>query len=145
MGLLEVLSSNASLDAVIHRDDRLNVDVLPVASNNTFVPRDVFSSTVFENLLRELRNRYDRVILDSPPILAIADARTIAKYANGVLVVAKWKSSADIVGRAVHDLRTMDANILGVTLTSVDLAVQARYDYSIPGKVTKAYDKYFVD
>lgn len=144
-GILEVLSSNASLDATILKSNELNVDVLPVASNNSFVPRDVFSSTVFENLLKELRVRYDRVILDSPPILAIADARTIARYANGVLVVAKWKSSADVVGRAIHDLRSMDANILGVALSNVDLAVQARYDYSVPGKVTKSYDKYFVD
>lgn len=144
-GLLEVLSGEASLDDVVQSDDETGLDILPV-SETTFTPRDVFGSQAFEALLAQLRERYDQVIIDTAPVLAVADTRTIASKVDGVLFAARWKkSSIGVVRKGIGELRASKANILGVVLNNVDLAAQARYGYDTSGYYYRSYRKYYSD
>lgn len=142
-GLLEVLSGSAQLDAAILKDDASTLDFLPLR-DTSFTPQDVFSSRGFGELLDTLRERYDQVILDTAPILAVADTRTISSQADAVIVTARWrKSTVSIVRRALQDLRASKARILGVTLNGVDLEAQARYGYDTSGYYYRSYRKYY--
>lgn len=144
-GLLEVLSGTANLDDVIISDADTGLDVLPVAQT-TFTPRDVFGSSAFEALLDQLRQRYDQVILDTAPVLAVADTRAIVSRADGVLVAVRWKkSSTGVVRKAIHEIESSKANILGVVLNNVDLEAQARYGYDQAGYYYRSYQKYYSD
>lgn len=144
-GLLEALSGEATLDAVIRKDERTGLDMLPVAET-TFTPRDVFGSNAFHALLDQLKGRYDQVILDTAPVLAVADTRAIAAAADGVLFAARWKKSAvGVVRKALTELRASQANVLGVVLNNVDLEAQARYGYDTSGYYYRSYRKYYAD
>jgi succinoglycan biosynthesis transport protein ExoP len=140
-----VLSGTANLDDVIISDADTGLDVLPVAQT-TFTPRDVFGSSAFEALLDQLRQRYDQVILDTAPVLAVADTRAIVSRADGVLVAVRWKkSSTGVVRKAIHEIEASKANILGVVLNNVDLEAQARYGYDQGGYYYRSYQKYYSD
>lgn len=144
-GLLEVLSGSAKLEDVIASDDRSDLDVLPIAEA-TFTPRDVFGTQAFAALIAELRKSYDQIIIDTAPILAVADTRAIAAQVDGVLLAAQWrKSSVTLVRRAAAELRAGKGVILGVVLNNVDLKAQARYGYGDAGAYYRTYQKYYAD
>lgn len=144
-GLLEVLSGEASLDEVLLRDEATGLELLPV-TETTFTPRDVFGSAAFDALIETLRDRYDQIVLDTAPVLAVADTRQIASRADGVLVAVRWKKSpVGIVRKALSELRASKANILGVVLNNVDLEAQARYGYDTSGYYYQSYRNYYTD
>ncbi|WP_422385460.1 polysaccharide biosynthesis tyrosine autokinase [Oceanicaulis alexandrii] len=144
-GLLEILSGAAKLDDVIVKDAETDLDILPVAQT-TFTPRDVFGSTAFETMLEQLRERYDLIILDTAPVLAVADTRAIVSKVDGVLLAVRWKKSAiGIVRKALHEVQASKANVLGVILNNVDLEAQARYGYDKSGYYYRSYQKYYTD
>ncbi|WBQ14325.1 polysaccharide biosynthesis tyrosine autokinase [Hyphomonadaceae bacterium BL14] len=142
-GLLEVLSGSVDLDAAIATDEATPLHFLPLR-DATFTPQDVFSSRGFGELLDTLRERYDQIILDTAPVLAVADTRVIASQADAVVVTARWrKSSVNIVRRALQELRASKARVLGVTLNGVDMEAQARYGYDTSGYYYRSYRKYY--
>lgn len=144
-GLLEVLSGEAKLSDVLVHDRETDMVLLPVRET-TFTPRDVFGSRAFIDLLEELRAEYDQIILDTAPVLAVADTREIAGQADAVIVAARWKkSNVGVVRKALLELRASKANILGVVLNSVDLEAQARYGYNTQGYYYQSYRKYYSD
>ena len=144
-GLLEVLSGAVTLDQVIVKDEQTGLDLLPVAQT-TFTPRDVFGSAAFEALLEQLRGHYDQIILDTAPVLAVADTRAIVSKVDGVLVAVRWKkSSVGIVRKAITEIRASKANIIGVVLNNVDLEAQAQYGYDGAGAYYRSYQKYYTD
>lgn len=142
-GLLEVLNGLARLEDVIVKDNATDLMILPV-KETTFTPRDVFGSQAFADLLAHLRDQYDQIILDTAPVLAVADTREIAGQVDAVVVAARWKKSAvGVVRKALLELRASKANILGVVLNSVDLEAQARYGYDTQGYYYQSYRKYY--
>lgn len=144
-GLLELLSGSADVAATVRRDEKTDLDVLPLAQT-TFTPRDVFGSQAFETLLQQLRERYDLVLLDTPPVLAVSDTRAIASLADRVIIAARWKKSGvGIVRKAINELRASKADILGVVLNNVNIEAQARYGYDVGGDYYRSYRNYYTD
>ena len=142
-GLLEVLSGEAQLSDVLVTDPETGMVLLPVRET-TFTPRDVFGSRSFIDLLERLRGEYDQIILDTAPVLAVADTREIAGQADAVIVAARWKkSTVGVVRKALLELRASKANVIGVVLNSVDLEAQARYGYDTQGYYYQSYRKYY--
>ena len=142
-GLIEVLNGDAPLSSVLVKDDDTDMMLLPV-KEMTFTPRDLFGSKAFDDLLEQLRGQFDQVILDTAPVLAVADTREIAAKADAVIVAARWRKSAvGVVRKALLELRQARANILGVVLNSVDLEAQAKYGYDTQGYYYRSYRKYY--
>jgi polysaccharide biosynthesis transport protein len=138
-GLVEVLKGTASVEDAIVADVVPQLDLLLVASP-TFVAADMFSGPAMQALIDELRKSYDRIILDTPPLLGIADARTLAKHADGVLLVVKWDSTVvAAVDAALAGIEDQNANILGGVLMMVDPSSQA----SGAAYYAKQYSKYY--
>ncbi len=119
-GLLEVLRGKAQLDDVLVADAVPGLDLLPLA-HVTFTPRDVFGSEATKNLLEVLRGRYDCILLDAPPLMAVADARQLAVLADATLMVARWRTTSRVAVRAaLQRLLNDGANVSGVVLTMVN-------------------------
>jgi succinoglycan biosynthesis transport protein ExoP len=142
-GLIEVLNGEVTLSDVLVKDAETDLALLPV-KEMTFTPRDLFGSKAFDDLLERLGENFDLVILDTAPVLAVADTREIAAKADAVIVAARWKKSAvGVVRKAILELRNVKANIIGVVLNSVDLEAQARYGYDTQGYYYQSYRKYY--
>lgn len=126
-GIVSVLSGETSLDDAIHKSASLKADVL-VADKTMSNPSDLFSSEPFEALIRTLRNRYDTIIIDTPPVLIVPDARIIAQSADTVLFTVKWETtSREQVEDGLDMFRSGKASIGGIILSQIDTRRMRRY------------------
>jgi succinoglycan biosynthesis transport protein ExoP len=93
-------------------------------------PAELLHTKAFDELLTQLGGRFDRIILDSPPVGAVADALVLATQVDGVVVVLKaGKTNRDLAQRTVRALRDVQARIFGAVLNDVDLERSKYGDY----------------
>ena len=142
-GLIEVLNGAVSLEQAVIKDAASGAMVLPLAKS-AYTPKDVFGTDAMRRLLDELRRRYDAVILDTAPVLPIADTRVLAPMADAVVMLTRWrKTPRKAVETAVRLLTSVNAHVVGAALTQVDMRAQARYGYGDPGYYYQSYKKYY--
>jgi capsular exopolysaccharide synthesis family protein len=102
-------------------------------------PAELLHTKAFSQLLDKLGEHFDRIILDSPPVGAVADAVVLATQAEGVLVILKaGRTHRDVALRTVRSLRDVKANIFGAVLNNVDLA-KSKYGEYYYGYAYKYY------
>ena len=88
----------------------------------------------FEAVLAELAKRFDRVILDSPPLQAVTDAVVLSKLADGVIIVVRAsKTLREEVKRSARQIRDVNGAIFGVILNEFDITHRGAYYYSYYG------------
>jgi len=140
VGLVEVLHGEASVDEAIHPGDVANLDQVLVLSP-FFSAENLFGEGRMEQLLGTLRERYDHIVLDLPPLMGLADGRFLAVLADATTLVIKWNSTP--VAAAISSLnwlRSDGSNPVGALYTQVDPSAQAvggLYYYS------KQYSDYY--
>lgn len=131
-GLGEVLAGKATLDQVLVQDSATGAWLLPQrleASDLTLTEGGRFAS-----LLGDLRQRFDLIVLDTAPVLAIDEARVIASMADGVVVLVRWrKTAAKATEIALARLADVDARVLGIGMTLVDVVEQSRAGFGDAG------------
>lgn len=143
-GLIEVLAGEVSLEDVLTTDQVTGARLLPLAKSS-MTPKDVFGSAAMDRLLEELRRTYDLVILDTAPVLPVADTRVLAPKADVVVFLAHWrKTPQHAIEAAFRLLSGTGAHLAGVALTQVDMKQQAKYGYGDPGYYYAEYKKYYV-
>jgi capsular exopolysaccharide synthesis family protein len=121
-GLTNLILGDASFDDVIKTTDIPNLFVLPCGPLPPN-PAELLLSNRFKQVLAELEARFDRVLLDSPPVLAVTDAVVLARLSSGVMLVAQaGKTLLDDVGHAARQFRDVEAPILGVILNDMDIS-----------------------
>lgn len=97
-----------------------------------------------EDLIRELAAEYDLVVLDCPPVFAVADARVIASLSDSVVVAARaGKTPARALQAAIEQLELAGANVLGVALNRVNIRRSRRSFYD-GLYYSKAFAGYYV-
>ena len=128
-GMSNLLVGNDELDNVVLHTDIPNLDVIPsgpIPPN----PSEVLSSQRMADLIEVLRGRYDRIIIDTPPITAVTDAVILSKVVDGVvLIVRAGVAHRELVRNAVEQLRQVNAHILGAVLNGVDMGRDSYYYY----------------
>ena len=126
-GLRSVLSGTASLKDAVARVADLGLDVLPCEASPRD-PFDVLSSPSFSRVLDGARGAYDMVVIDTAPLLAVADARPVCRAAEFVLYVARRNlTSARHLEEALGDLRNVGVQIDAAVMTAVRPSV---FDWS---------------
>jgi len=91
-------------------------------------PADLLSSSTMGQLLDELRGRFDHVVIDSPPLLAVTDATVLSTLVDGVILVVESGATARAaLTRSYQILQSAGARILGVVLNKVDLRRDGYY------------------
>ncbi len=142
VGLLEVLNGTATLAQALVHDQLSGAVVLPLAKG-AYTPKDVFGSAAMQNLIKTLRAEFDIVLIDSAPVLPIADTRVLATLADVVVVLARWRKTPLKAIESTLRLLSPSAYVSGVALTQVDMKSQARYGYGDPGYYYRSYQKYY--
>jgi succinoglycan biosynthesis transport protein ExoP len=127
-GLSNLIVGDASYDDVIKTTDIPNVYVLPCGPLPPN-PAELLMTKRFETVLAELGERFDRIILDSPPLQAVTDAVVLSRYADGVILVVKaGKTLREEVKRSVKSITDVNGSLVGVILNELDIA-DRRYGY----------------
>ena len=126
-GVSDVVFGQRKLDECIQTVGE--IDVLPSGGlpNNTSM---LLNSKIMKELISELRERYDYVFIDSPPICRLNDACIIAQYADGTVIVNASKGIDTKVAKLTLDkLRKVRANIIGVVLNKFQSEQYNYYNY----------------
>ncbi|MCY1657983.1 polysaccharide biosynthesis tyrosine autokinase [Dietzia sp. SL131] len=134
VGLTNVLSGQAEFRDVVQETRHQGVDLLacgPLPPN----PSELLASEVARQLVDQLREIYDYVIIDSPPLLPVTDGALLSRITDGaLLVVRENRTTSDQVAQAVDNLAKADANLLGVVTVANRPATRGSAGY---------YDSYY--
>ncbi len=142
IGLLEVLNGTATLDRALVLDPATGAYILPLA-DSSFTPRDVFGSEPMGALLDELKRRFEVVIIDTAPVLAVADTRVLCPRADAVLFLIRWrKTPRKAIAAALKALTSGSSYISGMAITQVNVREQARVGEGA-ARYYRDYAKYY--
>jgi capsular exopolysaccharide synthesis family protein len=120
VGLSTYLTGRGEMDDVIQK---LPIQNLAVLTSGRIPPNpaEMISSTKMKEMLRLLGERYDHIVIDSPPLLKVTDPVILSTLVDGViLVVHGGKSTRDMLRRTRQELSVAGARIFGVVLNNVD-------------------------
>jgi capsular exopolysaccharide synthesis family protein len=133
------LSNNTGLtDLLLKKDDYKNytkqvypkLDVITsgkVPAN----PSEIVNSKALQDVIKELSFHYDYIFIDAPPIIAVSDPITIAKFSDAViLTIAYSNTEKELAKKAIDSLRSVNANIIGTILNKVPITKENKYYYS---------------
>jgi len=140
-GLLDYVEKNVGLEEVIMTEVYPNLDVLP-SGGKSKNPTQVLNSAKFESMLAELRDRYDRIVIDSPPLAAVSDVLNLLPLADGVLYVIKFNTvKRKTAVQNVRRLWESNTPVFGAILNNISSTL-ASYYYS--SYSDKAYQDYYI-
>ncbi|RMG46683.1 MAG: polysaccharide biosynthesis tyrosine autokinase [Acidobacteria bacterium] len=127
IGWMDVFEDRADLDAAVVDLTQTRLKLLP-AGRPPEKPAEVLKSERFRRLLRQLRDRFDAIILDAPPLMRFVDANILNSYADGLIfVIRAGLTSRQIVKKALSQVTT--GRVIGVVLNDVRYTVLDRYYY----------------
>ena len=130
-GLLSVLAGLSELDETVLRPDGLSIDVLLGEASSTNAA-DILATQRFPAFLAVALERYDYVVIDTPPVLVVPDARIVAPFADAVLYTVQWEQTRRaLVHRGLEELRLAGARPTGLILNRVDQKRMERYGYGL--------------
>lgn len=119
-GLVEALQGKVHPKSLIMADEVPGLDIIPVREP-FFSAEDLFGDKRIEAIVDQVKDDYDYVIFDTPPILGVADARTIATMSDAVIVLVRWNSTpVKTLKAALSSLILDNAPVLGAAFTMVD-------------------------
>ncbi len=148
-GLVDVLNGTADLNNALVRDPNSGLAVLTRGSA-VENPAHVLGSEAFDDLLESLTRRFGLVVLDSAPLLPVADTRLLACKVDSSVMVMHWEETTrDQASQAVDLLRTARVHIAGLLVTQVRLKGRfgknqnygdVRYNQSQYGRASRSYE-----
>jgi polysaccharide biosynthesis transport protein len=144
-GIIEVLSGKAGLDETLNKETYLSMAFLPVYSRVRIADSsELLSSSAMKKLFERLRNSYDYVIVDLPPLAPLADVRATTHLVDSYLLTVEWgRTSTAIVQHALSRAPRVYERVLGAVLNKVDLKALSLYDGNRARYYhNKAYDRY---
>ncbi len=118
------------LDAIVHKSDVPHLDVIacgPIPNN----PSELLEGSRMVKLLAELRSRYDRVVIDCPPVSAVSDPLVMGAKSDGIIYVMKFKKiRREHARRSVQRIQDAGIQVVGVVLNDIDFEGRDSYYYS---------------
>jgi non-specific protein-tyrosine kinase len=136
--VLGLLSPVGLTSVLIHQIDLS--EAMQSAGSNFYVltsgptppnPSEVLASSYVRDVVRSLLDKVDYVVLDTAPLLPVADGSEVAALADGTLLVARHGMTTDShIRRSVHALARVDAKLLGVLLNRIPARKSSEYGYT---------------
>ena len=143
--MLSVTAGEATLEDTVVYHERLNADVL-VGEKSKVNAADFFASDKFKSFVETVRESYDFVIIDTPPVLAVPDARVIGQYCDAITYSVKWDSTRkEQVSAGLNELKAVNLNVAGLVLSQIDAKGMKRYGYGDRGGAYAAYSGSYYD
>ncbi|QNJ93806.1 polysaccharide biosynthesis tyrosine autokinase [Mycolicibacterium fluoranthenivorans] len=130
VGFSTVISGQASLDDALQKSSVADLTVLTAGAVPPN-PSELLGSQSAKAALAELRSRFDYVIVDSTPLLAVTDAAILAAASDGVLMMTRFGyTKREQVTHAIANLHNVGATVLGAVFTMVPARGGSPYSYS---------------
>lgn len=132
-GLTDYLVGSYELrDVTKELEDNLNLITAGTIPPN---PAEIIASKKLESFINMLKNNYDYIIIDSPPVMAVTEPRILAAKSDATLLVVRaGKSKLKIIKRAYEELLGVGANIIGTVLNDIDTNRKDNYYYNYENK-----------
>ena len=129
LGLSDVIIGKADLDSVTHRYNK-NLFLL-TSGKIPPNPSEMISSKAMSHLLESLKDTFEYIIIDTPPLKVFSDSQILSTKADGtILVVRAEKTKKESVKSAIDLLKNVKANIIGIVLNGIDVSGNKYYyDY----------------
>ena len=141
-GLLSVLSGETPLSEAVVFIDQLGADVL-LGEKSKVNAADTFSSETFGRFMQAVRSEYDYIIIDTPPVLAVPDARVIGGWVDAIIYAVKWDSTTRRqVAEGLKAFANVNVKVSGLVLSQIDRRGMKRYGY---GDSYGNYSSYYHD
>jgi len=138
----EYLLGTRPLEECVQRHEASGLDYICARRNTPNAP-DILESAAMKSALALFVERYDLVLLDSPPVMAVADARIVSSLADYTIFLVFWaKTPREIVINAINVLKTTTDRV-GIVINKVDLSKHARYGYGDYGYYYSRYQGYY--
>ena len=138
-GLSDLIVGKAKPSESIHKTQFGGLQILPcgyVPPN----PTELLGSASLREILAALRTHYDWVLIDTPPILAMADTSVLCPLVDGLaIVVGAETSSRPAVARALDQIRSVNGRVLGVILNKVNFERNSYYYGQYYGEYYRSY------
>lgn len=127
-GIVEYSASEVTKEEVI-KHTQYGVDII-TAGRDVINPVAILESTKVKELVKELKEEYDYVILDVPPALACSDPQIVSTYVDGVIytIAINQSKKKDIID-SLSNLKNIDANIIGLSITKAEVSKKDSYYY----------------
>lgn len=126
-GVTSILAGEVSIDDSVQSSMVENLSILPcgpIPPN----PSELLHTAKFGKLMGDLKEKFDLVIFDSPPVGVVIDAAIIGPQVDGAIIVAEsGRTSRDALAHALRQMRDVGTNVLGCVLNDVDLAKHGAY------------------
>lgn len=130
IGLADVIQGSSELDAVTNQTPIANLSVI-ACGHQAANPSELLSHSGFAKFVSAVREKYEFVIIDTPPVLAVSDPCSVACRADGVLLTVRLRRNAKpLATQAVRALEAVGARPLGVIVNGVANNVSYEYRYA---------------
>ncbi|VIO65755.1 Tyrosine-protein kinase YwqD [Bradyrhizobium ivorense] len=142
-GLIDVVIGRVDWTDAVWIDPQTNLHFMPCVVTSRFSnSSDVLASPQMERLFQNLREHYDRIILDLSPLAPVIDVRATGALADSYILVVEWaKAKVDILERVLSETPIVRERMLGAILNKVNMAVMSRYDIYSAGYYRNRYYK----
>lgn len=128
IGLTNLLLGEINFENAVVKIDK-NLFVLPCGTRPPN-PAEIIASSKMQNFIESLKEQFDYIIIDTPPILMVTDAQILSKYADGtLLVISSGEADKNAAIKSKELLLKVDAKILGVILNKIDTSRKGYYGY----------------
>ncbi len=134
-GLLQLLRGDITeIDQAIHHTVYDNLQFMPAGGRDPTHCTELLSSPRMAQILERLRDHYDHIFIDTPPVISVTDAAILAAMADQTLLVVRLhKTPTEMVDRAKRLLKVTNCNVAGIILTHMNVAMlpgyMSRYSY----------------
>jgi capsular exopolysaccharide synthesis family protein len=127
--LLRVLTAKQTLTEAVWHSAELEFDILFGEAGGASAA-DIFSTNAFRRLIEAARAEYDVVLIDTPPVLLVPDARVIARHADAVIYTVRWDKTREKQVRAgLRSLQIVGIRVTGLVLGQINQRGMKRYGY----------------
>ncbi|MBY5974915.1 polysaccharide biosynthesis tyrosine autokinase [Ferrimonas balearica] len=127
--IVDVIREHVPLEDAVVFDEQLGADIL-FGRKTSENAADIFASGQLGPVLQAAREKYDHIIVDTPPVVIVPDAKLIAPYCDAIVYVVHWnRTDRREVSEGLRQLEGVDLNVSGVVLSQIDPEGMKRYGY----------------
>ncbi|MFN0123400.1 MAG: GumC family protein [Blastocatellia bacterium] len=133
------IEGHRGLSGCLSRDEKVSQMIQPLPIENLWVlpcgaippnPAELVGSEKMKSLLAELTDRFDYILIDSPPVIHVTDPVVLSSMVEGVIVVvSSGKTTRPVLRRVRQELAAVSAHVLGVVLNNVNVQREGYQDY----------------
>ena len=134
-----------SLENITKNDPKTGMDYI-CATADTPHSQKLITSQKMKQFIEQAKQHYDYIILDAPPVMALADSLLLSELTDSTLMLARWEvTHRSITSAAVKKFKENNIPIAGIVLSRVDLKKYERYEYGDTGNYYSDYVQYYSD